>query len=445
MLLSALIGGLLLQFAICRIDNTEDVKVGKEVECVVVEKAAKYTNRFLVKDIKIDGKKYDFCAYLNCDQNTDYNFFEGNIIKFTIKSFYEYPLFRDDADIISADLIEDKIKYNFSTDNIEQLSNKTTVRCKVKTRIKSILSRALNSDNAELMYSALLGDKTELSKDLYSNYQMSGVAHVLAVSGLHVGLIVMILKKILQRLKANKYAILCIIVAFLIGYSYLCNWSYSVLRASIMAIVVVLAPLFFREYDFLSSISFAGIIILFVSPYALFDVSFVLSFMSVLGICILFPIIHKWLKNHKKCNWFTESLGISVATNLAILVPSVYYFRSFNPIGVLSNIIVLPLFSFIFTGTFVILCVSLVLPFAGYLLYLFNPLISLLNLITSIISSYSFSFDANKVKFLSIVVYGVVLMFASKFNIKSGVSKVFSIVVMLAIFAIQLSLGFAFL
>ena len=197
MLLTTLIGALSLHLTIVSIGNTDELETGCQVECVIVEKTAKYQNKFVIKDICVDGKKYDFYAYVNSNENTDYDFRDGNVIRFTIKNIYEYPLFRDDADIVSTDLIGDKIKYNFSTDNIERLSTKTTVRCSIKTKIKSLLSRVLNNDNEELMYSALLGDKTELNKDLYSSYQMSGVAHILAVSGLHVGLIVIILKKIL--------------------------------------------------------------------------------------------------------------------------------------------------------------------------------------------------------------------------------------------------------
>lgn len=442
MFLTALIGSLSLQIFIFNFYKTDNVAVGDEIECVVVQKRDKYENRFLVKEITDNGTKYDFNAYVNCTINDDLHFNEGNVIKFTVNSIYEYGLTREGTDIISTDVVGGRVKYSFSTDKIEKLSSKTSVRYNIKSRIKTLLNNALSNENVELMYSALLGDKAEINKGLYSKYQMSGVAHILAVSGLHVGLIVLIMKKILQSVKANKYVILTTIVAFLFGYAYICNWSYSVVRASIMAVVVILAPIFFREYDFLSAIGFAGTIILLITPFALFDISFVLSFMSVLGICLVYPIIHKFLKRHKKCNWFAESLGISIATNLAILVPSVYYFQSFNPIGILANILVLPLFGFIFTATFVVLIISLVVPFASYILYLINPVVNLLNLTTSIISSYDFSIVANKIKFLSIVACAMVLFFASKYNIKKSTAKAVSVVCALSIFALQLGVGF---
>ena len=441
MFITALIGSISLQVFVINFQKTDTIIVGDEVECVVVNKYKKYKNKFFVKDIKINGVKQKFNAFVSCNVNDDLWFDEGNTIKFTITKIYEYDLIKEGADIVSSDCLGDKTKYQFSTDNIDLISNKSTIRHSIKLKIKSLLLKGLNNENTELMYSALFGDKTELNSNLYSRYQISGVAHILAVSGLHVGSIVLILKKILQVLKVNKYAVLSIILAVLIGYSCLCNWSYSVIRASIMAVVVILAPLFFREYDFLSAIGFAGVLILMVSPYALFDISFVLSFMSVLGICLIFPMIRKLLRKHKMCNWFTESLGISIATNLAILVPSVYYFNSFNPISILSNIVVLPLFSIVFTFVFVLSIISIVLPFISILFCLVNPLINALNLITTIISSYGFSLVANKIKFLSIISYTVVLFFISKFNIKKGMTKAVSILVVLSIFALQLGIG----
>lgn len=439
-ILTCVIGALSLLACIIKSNDMPQIKVGDKVECVIKTKRRKYDNRFYVKDLVVNDKHIDGMLEVDCTIEEDLEFSEGCYVCFVIESVTANSLFS--KDIVNTEIVGDGVLASVKTSEIVLIEEGSTVRNIVREKIRNALHKTFSNENAELMYSTLFGDKTQLSRDMYSRYQSSGVAHVLAVSGLHVGIIVAVLKKLLQKMKVNKYVILIFILSFLIFYAYLCDWSFSVVRASIMAIVVLLAPLFFREYDFLSSISCAGLLILIVNPTALFNASFVLSFLSVLGICLIFPVFTNLLKKLKINNKFTESLAWSLATNLAILIASIYYFKSFNPIGILANIVVLPLFSIIFTCTFLIVFLSLILPFVSYLLYFINPLTNLLNLAINIISAKSYSYNANEIGYISIILWVLVLFFTSRFNVKKGWAKALSILIVLSLFALQIGLKF---
>ncbi len=429
----------LLAFEIKSFNQRPDMAVGSQIVGTVKERREKYSNRYYVSIKTINGIECDGVLDVICqDTSTDYNFADGSEVYFSVTEFSESTLFYNDT--INESVVGNDIKYRVITGEMSLIKVNKTLRYKVRNRIKNYLYKCLSNENAELIYSTFFGDKTDLNTELYESYQITGVAHILAVSGLHVGIVVLVLKKILQAIKTNKYCILAIILAFLIFYAYLCNWSVSVLRAGTMAVIGLLAPLFFRHYDFLSSISFAGVLLLLVRPSSLFSISFVLSFMAVLGICLIFPIIDKWLKKKNIHNSTIESLGLSIATNFALIGPSVYYFTTVNFMGIVTNIIVLPLFTVIFVGSFILVMLSLILPFLSYLFYFINPLINVLNLLVSMLSRFSISFKANRIGFVIIINWAIFLLFLSKFNLKKGWIKAVSVLIIFSIFAVQLGL-----
>ncbi len=432
-------GVFLLAVEIRSFNQKPDIAVGSQVVGVIKERREKYSNRYYVSIKTINGIECDGVLDVICqDTSVDYNFADGSEVYFSVTDFSESSLFY--RDIINERSVGNDIKYRVITNEMSLIKVNKTLRYRVRERIRKSLYKCLSNENAELIYSTFFGNKTDLNTELYESYQITGVAHILAVSGLHVGIVVLVLKKILQKLKVNKYAILAIILAFLIFYAYLCNWSVSVLRAGTMAVIGILAPLFFKRYDFLTSISFAGVLLLVIRPSSLFSISFVLSFMAVLGICLIFPIFEKWLKKKNITNSTITSLALSIATNFALIGPSVYYFTTVNPMGIISNIIVLPLFSVIFIGSFILVMMSLVLPFLSYLFYLINPLIDVLNLLVTMLSRFSFSFEANEIGFIVIINWAIFLLFLSKFNLKKGWIKAVSVLIIFSIFALQLGL-----
>ena len=215
----------------------------------------------------------------------------------------------------------------------------------------------MTDDNAGFAYAVLVGDKSILSDDYYSTFKNAGLAHILAVSGLHVGFLVALVNIILKLCKVKgKYRFFAVLGILLI-YNILCNFSPSVFRASVMSICLLLGLVLGERNDILSNLSLAGIIILLAMPLYLFDVGFLLSFGSVLGILFFAKPITKLLSKIKFPNFLAESIAVTISATIGTIPFTFKYFGEFAPISVLSNLFVLPLFSIMFS--ILILCVFL--------------------------------------------------------------------------------------
>lgn len=290
-----------------------------------------------------------------------------------------------------------------------------TLAEKFQARAKDNLYLSLTEDNAELAYSALFGDKTELSDSHIIIFRYAGVAHLLAVSGLHVGIIVTTLTFLLKPLKHKRWLQFWIISAFLMFYVYLCDFSMSVIRASIMAVILLISKITQEEYDIYNSIAIACIVIYLFNPLCVFDVSFLMSFSCVLGIAMLSKPIKRALLKLKVHPKLASSLAISISTTLALVMITSFYFGNFNAISIFANIILIPLFTLAFIPIFIITMLSTICPYLAYLLF---PLNYLLDFFTYIVYLFSKSFLANlttiTINYIAIIVYFVFLVIIGK-------------------------------
>ncbi len=370
-----------------------------------------------------DNLEYNVEVYYNNIQQVGYvNIKVGDIVKFKVNKQYDVKYIQDSG-IPNTYNLDNNLGTRVSTQEIEIVDSHLTVRNKILNKIKSSLHFGLNNENAEMIYSAMFGDKSNLNENLYNSYKISGLAHLLAVSGLHVGLIIGILYWILKKLKVKDFVRVIVLGVILLAYAYLCNFSYSVIRASVMAIVLLLATLFYSEYDLLNSICFAGCVITITQPISLFNVSFLLSFGCVFGICMLYPMFSSGIKKINFSNFITESMAISLATFISIAMVMTYCFGSLQPMSILSNLILVPIFGILFTICFVVAIISLILPYTCYLLMLINPVLSWFNWLVIYISSISAILPMVTANFLTVILWFGLLAFSSQFYIKSTISK----------------------
>ncbi len=419
-------------------DKVEKTAVG------TVESVTMYDNylSILLTDVRIDGKKLDYNAtvyYLNYKQAGYINLESGSKISFKIEE-QSAPKRYDAEGLPHTYNFKNNVGVCFECSEVELLDKNTSTRTKLLNRIRQNLRLGLNNQNGEMIYSAMFGDKTELSHELYDAYKGSGVAHLLAVSGLHVGLVVVILNWIMKKCRVKGWWRVGVIGAFLLCYAYLCGFSYSIIRASIMALVLMIAPLLFSEYDLLSSICFAGALILLIEPVSLFDVSALLSFGCVLGIAMLYPLFKKMFKRIHFNNGLSDAFGISLATLISTTLIMAKYFGYIQPVGLISNIIIIPIFGVLFTITFVLAMLSLILPIICYALILLNPLFEWLNWAIIFIASHSKSIMTPEVTYLTILLFFVWLTFVGKFNVTKGLNRITLICMCTSLLALQVAI-----
>ena len=211
----------------------------------------------------------------------------------------------------------------------------------IKLNIKDNLE--VLGENQGIAYALLTGDKYLIDESTYDNYRVSGLAHVLAVSGLHVSIIAGGLIFLLKKLKVNRFVRLGTVGGALFLYAVFCEFTPSVTRAFIMTSVLLVADCSGDEKDFLSSITLSATIILLINQFNLFNVSFLLSYSAVLGIAMLYPQFKKLFRRIPV--FFREFFAVSLAVNIFSFPVMAYYFKSVSLVFLLANILVLPAMS----------------------------------------------------------------------------------------------------
>lgn len=217
----------------------------------------------------------------------------------------------------------------------------------------SIDSMFSSSDVTSSFIKALiLGEKSDLSDELYSYYGRLGITHIIAVSGLHFTIIVMTIFNVLCRLgiKQKPRSIICIL--FAIFYCLISGASPSSVRAMIMIIVYLIGKFLLYKTDTLSSICIAATIILTINPFSFYSVSFILSFLATFAISIspelfeIFDLYHK-PKIIKKLNKISQSIFITLIITMFI-APTLYSrFQTLSLITPIANLVLSIVFPFI--------------------------------------------------------------------------------------------------
>ena len=163
-------------------------------------------------------------------------------------------------------------------------------------KIKNLLVNSMGSKYGNIAYGMLTGDKNGLSQETVSAFNISGLSHILAVSGLHVGFIAAIITFVMRKLKARRVPVFVTVSAFLLFYMFVADFSPSVVRAVIMTETALAADVFGQSKDKLSALCFAVCVILVFSPIYLFEAGFQMSVGAVAGIILFADFFKKVLR-----------------------------------------------------------------------------------------------------------------------------------------------------
>jgi len=222
------------------------------------------------------------------------------------------------------------------------------------------LSEAMGGD-ASLAAALALGERSMISQEDKEAFHRTGTAHILAVSGLHLGYFTLLVMFILRMTRVHKRYHWIGLAFFLICYALLTGMSDSVLRAAVLALLLALSRTLRKPYDPLTALAAAFILILAVRPLDLFTPGFILSFTSVLGITLLQKPIQSKMKFLPKA--LASSLSVSLAASAGIVIPIMYYYKEFQWLSPLINLFMVPL-----AGIMTLLSLlTLAFPFLGAL------------------------------------------------------------------------------
>lgn len=203
-----------------------------------------------------------------------------------------------------------------------------------------------NPDQRSVLSALILGQKNDLSRDLKSNYARSGAMHILAVSGLHVGIIYLIIVSFLKMIGlSRKKSILkaTIVILCIWIYAAVTDFSPSVTRASIMFSFIVIAENTIRKSNIYNTLCATAFLMLLFNPNKLYEVGFQLSFVAVFGIIYFFKRVYDLIYiENKVIDWFWQISCVTIAVQLATFPISLFYFHQFPLQGILTNIIAIP-------------------------------------------------------------------------------------------------------
>lgn len=193
---------------------------------------------------------------------------------------------------ININYYHDDVRYfcSLSFKNISIENNNPTIIEKIKTRTKDNLTNYMGEEVGGISYAVLFGDKSLIDYQTTTSFRESGISHILAVSGLHVGFLFALLYFFLNKLPLNRWLKFLALFIFLFGFCLVCDFSPSVVRASIMCLCLLATRLLGKQYDALSGISLAFIIIVLFRPLYIYDVGFQMSFGAVLGSILVLKV-----------------------------------------------------------------------------------------------------------------------------------------------------------
>jgi competence protein ComEC len=222
----------------------------------------------------------------------------------------------------------------------------------LRETLKNISDEHFSPTESALIKAMFLGDRSELPRHIKQLFAVTGTAHVLAISGLHIGIITGLIWFLSQPLVSRNLPHVLLTTTVLLIYISLSGGRVSVARASIMAITVLLAMAFDRDVDGLNTVCFSAVLILLWNPYLLFDVGFQLSFACLLSILfiswVVRPILsQRGVTRRPGLQALLYSFCLSLGIWIGVLGLIAYYFRLISPVAIIANMVVVPLMSVI--------------------------------------------------------------------------------------------------
>ncbi|MDO4881647.1 MAG: ComEC/Rec2 family competence protein [Capnocytophaga sp.] len=263
---------------------------------------------------------------------------------------------------------------------------------KIQNKLASSLDKyPFSKESRGIIKALVLGIRSDIDSETYQEYIDAGAVHILAISGLHIGIITILITKIVDLFlsRKRKTAKVAIIFSILLTYAFVAGLSASVLRAVVMFGGYSAAELLENKRARYDSLIFSVFILLLFKPVFLFDVGFQLSYMAVLSILIFLPLYNQYfIYKNLILNSISSTIKVSIAAQIGIIPISFYYFHQFAGLFLVTNIIILPFMGIILgVGIFVVLLSYFnILPL--WIVKIYDFLIFLMNWVIEKVSSY---------------------------------------------------------
>jgi competence protein ComEC len=324
-----------------------------------VLKPSLYHNKYIIDVLKINSETVSGKALLNVEKDstkarlsvddiiiTTANYQALNIAlnphQFDYKNYLQKQYIYNQLYIKNADVLK------ISTQKQTLFGYASKLREYIHIKLKA---SHFEPDELAIINALLLGQRQDISQDIYNSYSQAGVIHILAVSGLHVGIILLLLNflfKPIELLKHGKIIKILLIISVLWSFAIIAGLSPSVTRAVTMFSIVAIGINLKRPTNIFNTLAISMFIILLIKPLFLLDVGFQLSYLAVFAIVIIQPILYKfWEPKFKIIDYLWQIFTVTISAQFGVIPISLYYFHQFPGLFFISNVVIIPFLGFI--------------------------------------------------------------------------------------------------
>lgn len=356
-----------------------------------VLKPGAYHEKYIVDILKINNQTLIGKALLNVNKDSLSQAFKVDEIFVTTSPLSELtnPLNPNQFDY-GAYLEKQYIYHQIFTDHSQLLAVSSDVHtifghaARLRNHINSKLRfYHFKPDELALINALLLGQRQDISPEILDSYSRAGAIHILAVSGLHVGIVLLLLNSLfkpLEYLRRGKIIKIVLIVIILWGFAIVAGLSASVTRAVTMFSIVAIGMNLKRPSNIFNTLAISMFFLLLFKPLFLFDVGFQMSYLAVISIVSFQPLLVKlWLPKFKPLKKMWQIFTVTMAAQLGVVPVSLFYFHQFPGLFFVSNLVIIPVLGIILGMGILVIFSALVniLPF--WLADLYGGMISIMN------------------------------------------------------------------
>ena len=384
-----------------------------------------YGEKAVITDLILSdvNSEYDLTLYVYGEKGLDI----GDKVRFTEK-IYDESLFYEGE--FSAEKVQANKRYTSTVHagDLTVYGNYRTFFEDANVWIRNSLKAGLDSAEFSVAYALLTGDDSFIDEEVIDGFRNAGIAHVFAVSGLHIGFVALIFSFIFRKLKMNEILSSVITVLILVAYSGICGFSASSLRATVMCAVLLLSKIIGKRYDGLSSVFCAMTIVLLISPVQLFCVGFELSFSVVIFITLFTRPIAKAFKFLPRN--IAVSLGAVVSAFFAGIPVSLIAFGKFSLVAVPFNLIFIPVVGVLFISLFILCIIGGIFSVSAVLLYPINYALKVAVGVVTFFDYGALMVGGISVGIFSLFYYLSFFFSSGLLNLKKSVAIIFSAIFM---------------
>ncbi|MBQ3597291.1 MAG: ComEC/Rec2 family competence protein [Clostridia bacterium] len=325
---------------------------------------------------------------------------------------------------LASDNLRRSIKYraNINLSEIKVTDSSPTIFESINIFVRDTLKSGMGESEFAVAYALLMGNDDYVDDQVILGFRQAGVAHIFAVSGLHIGFLATVLNFVFRKLKLKSWIAVILTFIILLFYSGACGFSSSSIRALVMCTTMLVITKLGLRYDGLSALGISAVLVLLICPAEAFCAGFQLSFIVVLGILVLSPYLKKAFKFMPKK--LASSLSAVISAQVFSIPVSLWCFGEFSLVSVLLNLLFIPIVGIVYVTTLIAVIIASVFSIPTVALFISNILIKILIKVITFFDYGPFIVGGFSFGLFSIFLYAGILVGCCFFNFPKTVRTI---------------------